>query len=110
MPRFVGAFFVSASRASRYTRCTSLFFGLPALPQNACYVPLSVQDSENLKGLASGFIDDEVGKDPVEKNLPAGEIGAAVTAVWHVSQLVDTLEERSEDPVRRLHALLLSEV
>lgn len=80
------------------------------MPQNALHVPLSVQHSENLKGMASGFINDEVGKNPVEKNVPAREIGAAVAAVWDVGQLIKTFEEFSDDPVRRFHALLLPKV
>lgn len=81
-----------------------------ALPQNACYVPLSVKNTENLKGLAAGFIDHEVGENPVEENLLASEIGAAVAAVWDVSQRVETSEELSDDPIRRLHALLVQKV
>ena len=65
---------------------------------------------DNLKRLAPGFIDDEVGQNPVEKNLPACEIGAAMADVWNVSQLVETFEEFSDHPVRRLHTLLLQEV
>ena len=75
--------------------CTSVDAGvarLKAFSQNARYVPLSVKDSENLKGIASGFINDEVGENPVEKDLPAGEIGTAVAAVWDLGQLVKTLK------------------
>ena len=81
-----------------------------ALPQNACYVPLSVKNTKNLKGLAAGFVDHEVGENPVEENLLAGKIGAAVAAVWDVSQLVEASEELSDDPIRRLHALLVQKV
>jgi hypothetical protein len=81
-----------------------------ALPQKACYVPLSVKNTENLKGLAAGFVDHEVGENPVEENVLAGEIGAAVAAVWDVSQLIEASEELSDDPVRRLQALLVQEV
>jgi hypothetical protein len=56
--------------------------------------PLSVRDTKNPKGLASRLIDDEVRKNPVEKNLPAREIGAAVPAVWDVGQLIETFDLR----------------
>jgi hypothetical protein len=69
-----------------------------------------VKNTENLKGLAAGFVDHEVGENPVEKNLPASEIGATVAAVWDVSQLVETSEELSDDPIRRVHALLVQKV
>ena len=81
-----------------------------ALAQNACYVPLSVKNTENLKGVAAGFIDHEAGENPVEENLLASEIGAVVAAVWDVSQLVETFERLSDDPIRRLHALLVQKV
>jgi hypothetical protein len=69
-----------------------------------------MQHPENPKGIASRFINDEVGENPVEKNLPAREIGAAVAAVWDIGQLVKTFEEFGDDPVRSLHALLLKKV
>jgi hypothetical protein len=68
-----------------------------------------VKDAENLKRIASGLIDDEVGKNPVEKHVPAREIGAAMAAVWDAGQSVKALEEFSDDPIRRFHALLLKE-
>jgi hypothetical protein len=37
-----------------------------------------VQDPENLKGIASGFINDKAGENSEEKNVPAREIGATV--------------------------------
>ena len=80
------------------------------MPQNTRHVPLSMQHSENLKGIAIGFVYDEVGKNPVEKNLLARKIGAAVAAVWDVGQLIKNFEEFSDDPVRRFHALLLQNV
>jgi hypothetical protein len=45
---------------------------------------------ENLKGLASRRVDDEVGEDPVEKNLLVREIGAAVTTARVVGQPIET--------------------
>jgi hypothetical protein len=80
------------------------------LPQNARYVPFSVQHSENLKRIASRFINDKVRENPVEKNLLVREISAAVAAVWDVGQLVKTFEQLSDNSVRRVHALLLQEV
>jgi hypothetical protein len=46
----------------------------------------------------------------VEKHVPSREIGAAVTAIWDLGQLVKALEEFGHYPVRRLAALLLQEV
>jgi len=69
-----------------------------------------VKDSENLKWLASGLIDDEVREKPVEKNPPTGEIGAAMAGVWYIGQIVETFGEISDDAVRRLQTLLLQKV
>jgi hypothetical protein len=80
------------------------------LLQKARYVPLSVQDPENLKRTASRLIDDEEGKNPVKEDIPAREIGAAVAAVRNLGQLVKTFEEFGDDPVSRFHALLFQEV
>ena len=63
-----------------------------------------------MKWLASGFIDDEVAENPVEKNLPTREIWAAVAAVGEVCKLEEAFEEFSDDPVGRLHAIPLHEV
>jgi hypothetical protein len=52
-----------------------------------------MQHSKNLKRIASGLINDEVGENPVEKNVPTSEIGAAVAAVRDVRQLVKSLEQ-----------------
>ena len=69
-----------------------------------------MKDSENLKWLASGFINNEVRENSVEKNSPACKIGAAVAAVWNLGQLLKIFEEFSDDSVRRLHSLLLQKV
>jgi hypothetical protein len=75
-----------------------------ASPQNARYVPFSVRHSENLKRIASRFINDKVRENPVEKNLLVREISAAVAAVWDVGQLVKTFEQLSDNSVRRVHS------
>jgi hypothetical protein len=69
-----------------------------------------VEDRENLKRLASGFINDEVGENPIEKYLPIRKVGAAMAAVRHIGELVETFEEFSDDSFRSLQAFLIQKV
>ncbi len=69
-----------------------------------------MEHSENLKGIASGFINYKVGENPVEQNLPAREIGAGVAAVCDAGQLMKALEEFGDDSIRRFQALLFQKV
>jgi hypothetical protein len=39
--------------------------------------------SKDQKGTTAGGINDEVGEDPVEQNIPASQIGTAVAAIWN---------------------------
>jgi hypothetical protein len=63
-------------------------------------VSLSVKDSQNLYRIRSGPVDDEIGVDPVENNVPARQIGAAVSAVGDVRQSVQTFKQVSDHPIR----------
>lgn len=66
-----------------------------------------MKDTENSEWHASLLVDHEIGQDPIKKDLLIREIGAAVTAVRDIRQLVETREQFSDDSVGRLHALLL---
>jgi hypothetical protein len=65
---------------------------------------------QNLKRVAAGLIDDEVRENPVEKNITARKIGAAVPTVGDASELVKTFEEFRDDPISRLHAALRQKI
>jgi len=69
-----------------------------------------VKDRENLKRIASWFIDDEIGENPVEKHLPAREVGAAVAAVWEFGQLVKAFENLGDDPISLRDPVLREDV
>ena len=68
---------------------------------NSRYVAFSVKHTKNLVGFASRLIDDEIRKCLVEKNILAGEIGAAMACAWDIGQLVERLEKFGDDTVRR---------
>ena len=69
-----------------------------------------MKDPEDLEGTAPRLIDDEVGENPVEKNVPLRKVGAPMAAIRDLGQRVKTLEEFGYDPIRRLYALLLQKV
>src|SRR5579871_5537714 len=64
----------------------------------------------NLEGLASGLVNDEIGKNSVEQNVLARQVGAPMTGVGNVGEGVKAFEQLGYDSVRRLDSLSLVEV
>jgi hypothetical protein len=66
-----------------------------------------MQDSENSKGTTCRLVNDEIGENPIEKNVSIGQIGPAMAIAWRVGKFGKTFEEFGNKPVRRLHSFLL---
>jgi hypothetical protein len=74
------------------------------------YVSLSVKDSENPKWIACREIDHEIREDSVEEDVPAGKIGALMSAVRNSSYFVEPSEKFCNDAASCLLTLSFQQV